>query len=68
MIPLMGLMISFYIAMRGFDWIIMSKEAQYRSTFTGRISLGVITVVGAMIFALIWLTSGSDAPSYPPGV
>ena len=68
MIPMMGLTICFYIAMRGFDWIIRSKEARLTSTFYGRIVLGAVTVLGAMIFGFVWVSSGVDAPSYPSGV
>jgi hypothetical protein len=68
MIPLMGLTICFYIAMRGLDWIIVSKEARLTSTFYGRVFVGVVTVLGAMIFGLLWLTSGIDSSSYPTGV
>ena len=67
MIPLMGLTICFYIAMRGFDWIIVSKEAQHLSTFYGRLAVGIVTVLGAMLFGLVWITSGVTAPNYPTG-
>ena len=68
MIPMMGLTICFYIAMRGFDWIIMSREARLTSTFYGRVVLGAVTVLGAMIFGFVWVSSGVDAPSYPSRV
>ena len=68
MIPLMGLTICFYIAMRGFDWIIVSKEARHTGTFYGRLAVGIITVLGALIFGMLWLSSGLTAPSYPTGV
>lgn len=65
MIPLMGLTICFYIAMRGFDWIIVSKEARLSSTYYGRVVVGALTVLGAIVFGLMWLTSGITAPTYP---
>jgi hypothetical protein len=68
MIPMMGLTICFYIAMRGFDWFIMSREARLPSTFYARVVLGAVTVLGAMIFGFYWVSSGGDAPSYPTGV
>ena len=66
MIPLMGLTICFYIAMRGFDWIIVSREAQHTSTFYGRVVVGIFTVLGALIFGLMFITSSVSAPNYPP--
>jgi hypothetical protein len=65
MIPLLGLTMCFYIAMRGFDWIVVSKEARLRSTFYGRVAIGVVTVLGAMIFGMLFITSSVESPSYP---
>jgi hypothetical protein len=68
MIPMMGLTICFYIAMRGFDWLIVSKEAQYKGTYYGRAAVGVVTILGAAIFGLMWLSAGVDASSAYPNM
>ena len=68
MIPMMGLAICFYIAMRGFDWLIVSEEAQYKSTYYGRAAIGAIPILGAGALGLMWLSAGVDAPSTYPNI
>jgi hypothetical protein len=61
MIPLIGLLVSFYVAMRGVDWIVVSKEARLTSTYYGRCAVGVFTVLGAILFGSLIISSSVDA-------
>jgi hypothetical protein len=61
MIPLIGLLISFYVAMRGLDWLVVAKDARHNSVYYGRIVVGILTILGAIFFALTFIVSGSVA-------
>ena len=63
MIPIIGLLVCFYVAMRGVDWIIVSKEAQHSSVYYGRIVVGALTFIGAGFFALMLIASSASVPS-----
>jgi hypothetical protein len=62
MIPLIGLLICFYVGMRGLDWIVVSKEARHRSVFHGRIVIGCLTFFGAGLFAAMLVSSAASVP------
>jgi hypothetical protein len=66
MIPLIGLLICFYVAMRGLDWMTVAKEAQHKSVFYGRIIIGLLTLLGAGLFAMAFITASATAPSTVP--
>jgi len=66
MIPIIGLLICFYVAMRGLDWIIVSKDATHKSVFYGRVVIGVLTFLGAGLFATMLIESSASMPSTPP--
>jgi hypothetical protein len=63
MIPLIGLLICFYVAMRGLDWVVVSKEAMHDSVFYGRVVIGILTVLGAGLFAIMLIGSSASVPS-----
>ncbi len=65
MLQLIGLLVCFYVAMRGFDWLIVSKEARHTSTFYGRATVGIITVLGALGFAVLLIAQGAEMPAPP---
>ena len=66
MIPLIGLLICFYVGMRGLDWVIVSKEAKHSSVFYGRIVIGLLTVFGSGVFAIMLIASSASVPNSVP--
>lgn len=63
MIPLIGLLICFYVGMRGLDWIVVSKEARHNSVYYGRAVIGILTFLGAGLFAIMLISSSAGVPS-----
>ena len=66
MIPIIGLLICFYVAMRGLDWMIVARDAQHKSVYYGRIVVGILTILGAGLFAALLIASSASVPSVPP--
>ncbi len=65
MIPTIGLLICFYVAMRGLDWIVVSKEARHNSVYYGRVVIGILTILGACFFAWALISSSASVPASP---
>jgi hypothetical protein len=66
MIPLIGLLIAFYVAMRGLDWINVAKEARHSSVYWGRVVIGALTFLGAGVFTILLISASASAPSLAP--
>ena len=66
MIQLIGLLVAFYVAMRGLDWIIMSTGAKHKSVNYGRVIIGGLTFLGAGFFAILLISSTADMPDSAP--
>ena len=66
MIPLIGLLICFYVGMRGIDWIVVAKEARHNSVYYGRVAIGSVTFLGAGVFAIMLISASWGVPNIPP--
>ena len=58
MIQLIGLVVCFYVMMRGIDWIVVSNAAPSKDIATGRMLVGIITLVGGALCGLLMLVAG----------
>jgi len=65
MIPTIGLLICFYVTMRGLDWIVVSKDARHTSVYYGRVVVGILTILGAGFFAYALIESSASVSTNP---
>lgn len=65
MLQIIGLMVAFYILVRGLDYAAQAADADTEYAKRRFRLCGILAIIGAILFAVLLLMSGTSPPSRP---